>query len=82
MKQKDIYTLFVLGLFSAIVAYFMSSTFLVKPVLKEQKAEVAEKITADFQTSKVKTYITEQSINFTKPVTIGDQSPNATPFDR
>lgn len=77
MKQKDIALIIVVGFVSAVFA-LVASSFLFGSSQKQQKAEVADKITAEF-TSPDDRYFNENSVDPTQPIVIGDNS-NQSPF--
>jgi hypothetical protein len=78
MKQKDILLVVVVGVVSVILALVVSSMLFGSPDQKQQKAEVVDKITADFSTPDER-YFNANSIDPTQSITIGDNS-NQTPF--
>ena len=77
MKQKDIAIVIAVGVVSAILALVISNMFIGASAHK-QEAEVADRITADFQAADER-YFNSESVDPTRPITIGDNS-NQTPF--
>jgi hypothetical protein len=78
MKQKDIALIVVVGIVSAVIALVASNMLFGSPSQKNQKAEVVDKITADFTTPDQR-YFNDKSVDPTQSITIGDNS-NETPF--
>lgn len=78
MKQRDILLIVVIGIVSVVVALVLSNFLFGSPDQKQQKAEVVDKITADF-TAPDERYFNAESVDPTKSITIGDNA-NPTPF--
>jgi hypothetical protein len=77
MKQKDIIVLIVVGFIAAVFSLILSQTLFSTKKL-DQKAEVVEKITADFPDPD-KSVFNENAIDPTQLIQIGD-TPNSNPF--
>jgi hypothetical protein len=77
MKQKDIAVIIVVAFFSAIASFLISSKLFVTPENRQQKAEVVDKISANFNSLDPK-YFNENSINPTQSA--GLDTANQTPF--
>lgn len=77
MKQKDIALIVVVSIVSAVISLLISNYTIGSPKNREQKAEVVEKITADFPVPDNK-YFNPQSINPTQIIRIGS-NPAPTP---
>lgn len=80
MKQKDIVLIIVVCFFSAIISFVASNMLISTPKNRQQKAEVVDKITDEFQQPDKK-YFNETSINPTQTIRIGDAQ-NPTPFNQ
>jgi hypothetical protein len=78
MKQKDIALIVVVAVVSIVVATLASSLLLGGSSAREQKAEVVDVISADFDQPS-KDYFNEKSIDPTLLIRIGDNS-NQAPF--
>lgn len=79
MKQKDILTIVVVGIFSGIVSMLLSNLLIVPKNSYGKKAAVVDPITTDF-TKPDPQYFNKDSFDPTKRITIGDTS-NTTPFN-
>ena len=78
MKQKDIALIIVIAAFSAIISFFISGKIFVTPTNRQQKVEVVDVISPEFQKPSDK-YFNSSSIDPTQLVTIGDNN-NPNPF--
>lgn len=78
MKQKDILTIAVIVIISAVVSFVLSGLLISTPKNRQQQVEVVEKIGAEFTRPDAK-YFNAQSINPTQKIQIGD-STNTKPF--
>ena len=78
MKQKDIALVLVIAIVSAVVSFLVSGWIFGKPSNNQQKAEVVDVITSDFQTPSTK-YFNPTSIDPTQLIQIGTSS-NPNPF--
>ena len=82
MKQKDIALYIVIAAVSSVVSVLASNYFFTPSAIKQQKAEVVEAITADFdQPAKDNKYFNKDAINPTKLIQIGDSPANSVPFN-
>lgn len=79
MKQKDIALIIVIAFISAIVSFFVSNKIFVTPANRQQKVEVVDRITPDFQPLDKK-YFNGSSIDPTQTSQIGVDS-NQNPFN-
>ena len=73
MKQKTIMTIIVTSILSVIFAFVISNYLFRSPKNRQQKTEVVQKITTDFNAPD-KTYFNAQSINPTQIIKIGDNN--------
>lgn len=80
MKQKDIALILVVCFFSAVISLIVSNMLIATPNNRQQKAEVVDKITAEFQQPDEK-YFNGTSVNPTQTIRIGDVQ-NPTPFNQ
>lgn len=80
MKQKDIVLIIVVCFFSAVFALILSNVVIASPKNRQQKAEVVDKITDEFQEPDKK-YFNNTSVNPTQNIRIGDVQ-NPTPFNQ
>lgn len=80
MKQKDIVLIIVVCFFSAVMSLVLSNLVIASPKNRQQKAEVVDKITDEFQQPNEK-YFNETSLNPTQNIRIGDVQ-NPTPFNQ
>ncbi len=78
MKQKDVLTFIVVGIFSAVLSAALSNLLIVPKKAFNKKASVVDTITTDFNKPDSK-YFNKDSIDPTKLITIGDNS-NKLPF--
>jgi hypothetical protein len=79
MKQKDIALILVVVGVSAIISFIVSSTFIAPAKNRQQKVEVVDRISTDFNRPDPK-YFNAQSLNPTQEITIGDNT-NTNPFN-
>ena len=79
MKQKDLTTIIVVVIISAVFSIILSSQFISSPEKRSTKVEVIAPITADFPIPNKK-YFNEKSINPTQLITIGNND-NQKPFN-
>ncbi len=80
MKSKDISLIVVVGIVSAVVALLLSGFLFTSGSNRQQKVEIVEPISADFQVPD-KRYFNENSFNPTQNITIGNGD-NETPFSQ
>lgn len=80
MKQKDIALIIVVCFFSAIMSFVLSNMVISSPKNRQQKAEVVDQITDEFQQPSNK-YFNATSVNPTQTIRIGDGQ-NPTPFNQ
>lgn len=80
MKQKDILLIVVVIITSAIFSIVLSSILFTSPKNRQEKVEVVDKITTDFQEPDSK-YFNSDSVNPTQVIRIGE-NPNNTPFNQ
>jgi len=78
MKQKDIFTIGFIIIFSGVISFVLSNALFGSPKNREQKVEVVDKITSDFNRPDTK-YFNKDSINPTQTIQIGNNS-NTQPF--
>ena len=78
MKQKDVTLIVAVAIFSTVLSLLLSNVLINRPGNKQQKAEIVEKITDNFQQPDPR-YFNDQSIDPTKVIRIGDGS-NPAPF--
>ncbi|MCA9344733.1 hypothetical protein KC946_02760 [Candidatus Saccharibacteria bacterium] len=80
MKQKDIALLIVVAFISTIVSLVASNFIFTPDDVKQQKAEVVEPISAEFNTPTAgDKYFNNSANNPTQLIKIGED-PNANPF--
>jgi hypothetical protein len=79
MKQKDIALIAVIAFISAIISFFASNKIFVTPANRQQKVEVVDPITPDFQTLNTK-YFNSNSIDPTQTPQVGADN-NQNPFN-
>lgn len=79
MKQKDIAVIILVVGVAAFVSFFLSRLLFQSGDKREQKAEVVDVITADFNSPSVK-YFNENAINPTQLIRISDNN-NQNPFN-
>lgn len=70
MKQKDILTLVVVAIISAVISIFLSGSIISSESDKTVEVEVVELITSDLQRPPIE-YFNENSINPTQLIQIG-----------
>jgi hypothetical protein len=80
MKQKDLILIIVVCFVSAALSLVLSNVLIGNPNNKQQKAEVVDAITDEFQQPDKK-YFNQTSVNPTKQIRIGD-SLNPAPFNQ
>ncbi|MEK7594134.1 MAG: hypothetical protein AAB436_00665 [Patescibacteria group bacterium] len=78
MKQKDLILIVIIVFLSAIISFFVSTSLIVPPKNKQQKAEDVQAITSNFPQPD-KNYFNDEAFDPTKLITIG-QTGNADPF--
>jgi len=78
MKQKDIFTIVVIVIVSAVFSFVLSNFLISTPKNRQQKVEVVDPIGSEFIRPDTK-YFNDQSINPTQKIQIGD-STNTKPF--
>jgi flagellar basal body-associated protein FliL len=81
MKQKDIVLIIVVAFVSAVAALVLSNFLFGSPSRSQQKAEVVDPITANFQAPD-RRYFNKDSIDPTQTITIGNGQTNQTPFNQ
>lgn len=79
MKQKDIAVIILVVGVAAIASFFLSRLLFQSGDKREQKAEVVDVITADFNPPSDK-YFNDQAINPTQLIRISDNN-NENPFN-
>lgn len=79
MKQKDIILIAVVVLISGVVASVISKSLITAPKNRQQRVEVVDPITPEFNQPDPK-YFNTDSIDPTKLIKIGDNT-NPTPFN-
>jgi hypothetical protein len=80
MKQKDVALIIAIGFVSAVFALLLSNFLISSPKNRQQKAEVVEAITDEFQQPDER-YFNDLSVNPTKQIRIGDAQ-NPLPFNQ
>jgi hypothetical protein len=79
MKQKDIALIAVIAVVSGVASLIISGKVFVTPENREQKVEVVDVISADFDKVDPQ-YFNPQSINPAQVIEIGDNN-NPNPFN-
>lgn len=79
MKSKDFSLIIVVAAISVIVAIFVSKLVITSPKNRQEKVEVVQPISPDFNTPDKK-YFNDQSVDPTQLVKIGGGSGNKQPF--
>jgi hypothetical protein len=79
MKQKDLVLIIVIAFISGIVSFIVSTKVFVKPANRQQKVEVVDPISSDFQTPD-KRYFNSESIDAAPSAQIGTDN-NQNPFN-
>lgn len=83
MKQKDIMTIAVVGVFAAVFSLIVASMLLSSPKKRNLTAPVAQPISSNFarpsEDQKYQKFFNKNAINPTQLIQIGDNS-NANPF--
>ena len=80
MKQKDIALIVVVVFISGIFSLLLSNALFASPKNRQEKVEVVQPITADFQEPDSK-YFNAQAIDPTQIIKIGDNNNNQ-PFNK
>lgn len=80
MKQKDIILIVVVVFVSGVISLIVSNLLFSSPKNRQEKVEVVEPITADFNQPD-KRYFNSQSIDPTQIIRIGDNT-NDQPFNK
>jgi hypothetical protein len=78
MKQKDIALIIVIVAVSGVISFLASRWIFARPADRQQKAEVVDVITSDFNTPDSK-YFNNNSIDPTQLIEIGNSN-NPNPF--
>ncbi len=78
MKSKDILTFVVVGAVSMIISVLISNNFLATPEDREQRVEVVEPISSDFERPP-EAYFNSDALNPTKTIEI-KADPDSKPF--
>lgn len=78
MKQKDVALIIVIAFISALISFLISDKIFVTPANRQQKVEVVDVITSNFQDPSTK-YFNSTSIDPTQLVQIGNNN-NQNPF--
>ena len=78
MKQKDILTVVVIGIISAVLSFVLSGKIFAPPKLRSQKVEVAPSISSSFPSADSQ-YFNTKSIDPTPTITIHPNN-NTNPF--
>jgi hypothetical protein len=73
MKQKDIALIVVIVFVSGIVSFFVSNKIFVTPKNRQQKVEVVDVISSEFQTPSTK-YFNSTSVDPSELVQIGSNN--------
>lgn len=79
MKQKDIALIMIIVFISAVMSLIISNILFASPKNRQQKVEVVQPITADFNTPDTK-YFNNNSFDPTQLIEIGNSS-NPNPFN-
>ena len=79
MKQKDIAVIIAIAFFSGIFSFIISNKLFVTPEKRQQKVEVIDKITTEFNEPD-KRFFNPESINPTTNSQLGDNA-NQDPFN-
>jgi hypothetical protein len=81
MKQKDIVLIIVVVFISGVVSLVLSNMLISSPKNRQEKVEVVEPISAEFDTPKKDDkYFNSQAIDPTQIIRIGDSN-NQQPFN-
>jgi hypothetical protein len=80
MKSKDIFTIVIVGVFSAVLSIIASNMFISTDKNRSQKVEVVAPISADLERPP-KEYFNSNAINPTQTIQIGEDS-TTQPFGR
>lgn len=78
MKQKDIALILVLVFVSGVISFLLSGWIFAKPADRQQRAEVVDVITSEFELPDTK-YFNNNSVNPAQIIEIGNSS-NPNPF--
>jgi hypothetical protein len=79
MKQKDIALIIVIAVISGVISLIVSGKVFVTPANRQQKVEVVDQITSDFQKPD-KQYFNSQSIDPAQSIELGPAN-NQNPFN-
>ncbi len=79
MKQKDIALIIVIVFISGVISIFISKLVITPPKNRQQKVEVVQAITTEFNKPDSK-YFNSSAIDPTKLIQIGNNS-NTAPFN-
>jgi hypothetical protein len=79
MKQKDLALVIMIAAIAAFISFFVSNLLFKSGDKRQQKAEVVDVISTDFQAPSTK-YFNAKSINPTQLITIGNND-NTNPFN-
>jgi len=73
MKTKDLTTLIIVGVVSAVLSIVVSSKIFVPPSQRQQSVTQVPKISSDFPTSGINKYVNNTTLNPTVTIQIGDK---------
>ena len=73
MKSKDLTTLIIVGVVSAVLSIVISSKIFVPPSQRQQSVIQVPSISSDFPTAGVNKYLNNKTLNPTVTVQIGNQ---------
>lgn len=79
MKQKDILLIAAIVVVTGLITFVVSNFIIGSPKSRQEKVEVVEPITADFNKPENK-YFNSNSIDPTQPIQISENN-NQKPFD-
>jgi len=79
MKQKDITVIVFIVIISTVISFILSNAVISSPKNRQQKVEVVEAISPNFNRPDAK-YFNKDSVNATQKVQIGGD-PNTKPFN-
>lgn len=77
MKQKDIAVIIVVAFLAGVISFFVANKIFVTPENRQQKVQVIDKLTSDFQKPDNR-FFNQESINPSRNTTLQDT--NQTPF--
>lgn len=80
MKQKDVAVIILVAVVAAMGSFFLSRFLFESGDKREQKAEIVDVISTDFQQPD-KNYFNDQSVNPTQLIRIGNSN-NKHPFNQ